>query len=47
MKTYQVCDYNFNIVGTVQAENAEDALRAAKQRWRFLIGLMVEEIHGC
>lgn len=46
MKTYQVCDYNFNIVGTVQAENANDALRVAKQRWRFLIGLMVEEIYA-
>lgn len=46
MKTYQVCDYNFNVVGTVQAENADDALRAAKQRWRFLIGLMVEEVNA-
>lgn len=46
MKTYQVCDCNFNIIGTVQAGNADDALRAAKQRWRFLIGLMVEEIYA-
>lgn len=45
MKTFQVLDAFFNPIGTVQAESAESALAIAKQRWRYVPAVMVEEIH--
>lgn len=44
MKTYEVLDYNFQHVGYVTALTPVAALHAAKARWRFVIGVMVEEV---
>ncbi len=46
MKTYQVLDAFFNVIGTVEAENAEQALAKAKHRWKFVPAVMVEEVRA-
>lgn len=43
MKTFQVFDYNFNVVGVIEADDATMALQLAKRRWKFVPGLMVQE----
>jgi len=47
MTTYEVCNYNFEFIGTVDALTPEAALAAAKKKWPFTIGLMVEPRNDC
>lgn len=43
MNKYEVLDYNFDHVGFIEALTPDAALVAAKVKWKFVIGLMVEE----
>lgn len=42
MKEYNVFDADFRIIGVVEALSADAALRLAKQKFSFAVGLMVE-----
>lgn len=46
MITYEVFDYNFVRVGTVKADNVEDALFKAKRKFKKAIAPMVQAIRG-
>lgn len=43
MKTYIVYNMYFTPIGKVEANSAEEAFSAAKKKWPFVWGLMVEE----
>ena len=44
MNSYEVFDYDFKHVGFVEALTPEAALDAAKKRWKFVTGLMVQHV---
>ena len=41
---YNVYDHNFVPIGTIRADSAHDAFIAAKKRWPFVVGIMVEPV---
>ena len=43
---YDVFDNDFNKIGTVKADSAEEALEAAKRRYRFVPAPMVSPTPG-